>query len=170
MVVGYNHNIKYKGEIFHVQTEDSGINTPHIITLLYRGGNIIASKKTSYADIVKMDNLPQIVEELMKEQHKDMLRRLKNGEFDLRLGLGESGETEAAAVKETSSGTAPVDDPAASQPPPPLPSTPSPTPAPAAEELAAPEKKPAAEEPPPVKQQSLDDIIFEFLSSGDEDR
>ena len=61
--------------------------TPHIITLLYRGGNIIASKKTSYADIVKMGNLNQVVEELMKEQHKDMLRRLKSAEFDARLGL-----------------------------------------------------------------------------------
>jgi len=87
MLVGYNHNIGYKGEVFHVQTEDSGINTPHIITLLYRGGNILASKKTSYADIVKMGNLSQVVEELMKEQHKEMLRRLKNGEFDDRLGL-----------------------------------------------------------------------------------
>jgi hypothetical protein len=62
MLVGYNHNIGYKGEVFHVQTEDSGINTPHIITLLYRGGNILSSKKTSYADIVKMGNLSQFEE------------------------------------------------------------------------------------------------------------
>ena len=87
MVVGYNHNIRYKGEVFHVQTEDSGINSPHIITLLYRGGNIIASKKTSYADIVKMGDLNQVVEELMKERRKDMLRRLKSAEFDAKLGL-----------------------------------------------------------------------------------
>ncbi len=171
MVVGYNHNIKYKGEIFHVQTEDSGINTPHIITLLYRGGNIIASKKTSYADIVKMDNLPQIVEELMKEQHKDMLRRLKNGEFDLRLGLGESGEAEAAVMKDTPSGSAAVAEPAATQVPTPPPPTPLPSPLPVAEVVAAPAKQPApTEELPTAKQQSLDDIIFEFLSSGDEDR
>src|SRR5512137_2957401 len=84
MVVGFNHNVMYKGDVFHIQTEDSGINNPHIITLLYRGGTIISSKKTSYADIVKVNNLEQVVEELMKEQHKDMLRRLKAGEFDDR--------------------------------------------------------------------------------------
>ena len=84
MVLGFNHNIQYKGEIFHIQTEDSGIATPHIITLLYRGGTIIASKKTSYADIIKADNLEQVVEELMKDQHKEILRRLKSGEFDER--------------------------------------------------------------------------------------
>lgn len=82
MVLGFNHNLMYKGEVFHVQTEDSGVANPHIITLLYRGGVIISSKKTSYSDILKMDNLEAVVEELMKEQHKDMMRRLKTGEFD----------------------------------------------------------------------------------------
>jgi hypothetical protein len=82
MVLGFNHNVVYKGEVFHVQTEDSGVNNPHIITLLYRGGVILCSKKTSYADIIMMDNLDSVVEELMKAQHKDMMRRLKSGEFD----------------------------------------------------------------------------------------
>jgi hypothetical protein len=82
MVLGFNHNLTYKGEVFHVQTEDSGVASPHIITLLYRGGVIISSKKTGYSDILKMDNLEVVVEELMKEQHKDMMRRLKAGEFD----------------------------------------------------------------------------------------
>jgi hypothetical protein len=84
MVLGFNHNVVYKGEVFHVQTEDSGVANPHIITLLYRGGSILCSKKTSYADILRMENLEVVVEELMKEQHKDMMRRLKAGEFDER--------------------------------------------------------------------------------------
>ncbi len=82
MVLGYNHNLMYKGEVFHVQTEDSGVANPHIVTLLYRGGVIISSKKTSYSDILKMDNLEVVVEELMKEQHKEIMRRLKAGDFD----------------------------------------------------------------------------------------
>lgn len=82
MLLGYNHNINYKDSVFHIQTEDSGIKNPHIITLLYREGVILSSKKTSYADILKIDNLEAVVEDLMKEQHKDMLRRLKSGEFD----------------------------------------------------------------------------------------
>ena len=84
MVLGFNHNLQYKGETFHVQTEDSGVANPHIITLLYRGGVILCSQKTSYSDILKMDNLDVVVEELMKEQHKNMMRRLKAGEFDDR--------------------------------------------------------------------------------------
>jgi hypothetical protein len=84
MVLGFNHNVVYKGETFHVQTEDSGVNNPHIITLLYKGGVILCSKKTSYADILVMDNLDSVVEELMKAQHKELMRRLKSGEFDDR--------------------------------------------------------------------------------------
>jgi len=172
MVVGYNHNIKYKGEIFHIQTEDSGINNPHIITLLYRGGNILASKKTSYADIVKMDNLSHIVEELMKEQHKDMLRRLKNSEFDARIGLEGVVEAEPAvavdAVAETASLAA---TPAAPETPLAVPSV---QPAPVQPEAAL--LQPSAEavagesqaDQPQKKKQSLDDLIFDFLSTGDE--
>lgn len=85
MVLGFNHNIRYKGELFHVQTEDSGLANPHIITLLYLGGTILCSKKTSYADIIKAEQLEQVVGSIMKEQHKEMMRRLKAGEFDARI-------------------------------------------------------------------------------------
>src|SRR2546430_319273 len=81
-VTGFNHNIKHKGKVFHVQTEDSGRNNPHIITHLFVGGNILASKKTSYADILNAENLADVVRELMEEQHKEMLRNLINGVYD----------------------------------------------------------------------------------------
>jgi hypothetical protein len=142
MVLGFNHNIQYKGEIFHIQTEDSGVETPHIITLLYRGGTIISSKKTSYADIIRMDNLEKVVEELMKDQHKEMLRRLKLGEFDERaFGRASSLPQESAAESMTS-------------PTPPLPDAPE----------VSPE---SAYDCTPKKQQSLDEIILDYLVAGD---
>lgn len=82
MVVGFNHNIKHRGNLYHIQTEDSGLENPHIITHLFVGGNILASKKTSYADIVGADNLTLVVRELMEEQHKETLRNLINGVYD----------------------------------------------------------------------------------------
>ena len=85
MIVGFNHNINYRGVGFHVQTEDSGVKNPQLVTVLYHGGTIISSQKTVYADILKVDNLNQVVEDLAKEQHKGMLRRLTKGEFDQRI-------------------------------------------------------------------------------------
>jgi hypothetical protein len=81
-VTGFNHNIKHKGKVYHVQTEDSGASNPHIITHLFVGGNILATKKASYTDIVKSENLAELVREMMEEQHKEMLRNLVNGVYD----------------------------------------------------------------------------------------
>ena len=81
-VTGFNHNIKHKGKVYHVQTEDSGVNNPHIITHLFVGGNILATKKSSYADITQTPNISELVREMMEEQHKEMLRNLINGVYD----------------------------------------------------------------------------------------
>ncbi len=98
MIIGFNHNVTYRGAGFHVQTEDSGPKNPNLVTLLYHGGTIIASKKTVYADILKVDNLDLVIEDLAKEQHKGMLRSLTHGEFDERivaLGIPLAGLSES---------------------------------------------------------------------------
>ena len=82
MVPGFNHNVMHKGRMFHIQTEDSGIKNPHIITHLFVGGNIMSTKKTSYADILNSQHVEDVVREIMEEQHKSMLRELKRGVFD----------------------------------------------------------------------------------------
>ncbi|MBI1945720.1 MAG: hypothetical protein HYS27_08490 [Deltaproteobacteria bacterium] len=82
MIPGFNHNIKHKGRVYHIQTEDSGPKNPHVITHVFVGGNIIASKKTSYADIVDGPNWEKTVRSMMEEQHKQMLRNLVNGSYD----------------------------------------------------------------------------------------
>src|SRR5262249_47304820 len=81
-VNGFNHNITHAGRVFHVQTEDSGVNNPNITTHLFVGGNILASKKTSYAELVKAENLHELVRQLMEDQHKQMLRNVVSGVYD----------------------------------------------------------------------------------------
>ncbi len=82
MLLGNNTNVTHNGKVYHVQTEDSGVNRPHIITLLYHGGNILSSKKTSYADIVNSEYMEGVVKDLMEEQHNNMIKALKSGAFD----------------------------------------------------------------------------------------
>jgi hypothetical protein len=79
MLVGYNTNVPYKGNLYHVQTEDNGTKNPVIITLLYIKGTILASKKTSYAHLVSDPGCREAVRELMKEQHKTMIKELVRG-------------------------------------------------------------------------------------------
>jgi hypothetical protein len=79
MLVGYNTNVPYKGKLYHVQTEDSGTKNPVIITHLYIQGTILASKRTSYAHLVSDPGFKEAVRELMKEQHKTMIKELIRG-------------------------------------------------------------------------------------------
>lgn len=84
-LLGYNNNIPYQGEVFHVQTEDSGTKRPHVFTHLFAdGGRIIKTKKTSYAHLLEEDpeDLAERIRALMKEQHKAMVISLRDGELD----------------------------------------------------------------------------------------
>lgn len=85
MLPGYNHNIRYREGVYHVQTEDSGVQNPHIITHLFVGGNIIESRKTSYAKLVQSEERDQTVVTLMQKQHKGMLKDLIGGQLDHKI-------------------------------------------------------------------------------------
>ncbi|MFO0658354.1 MAG: FHA domain-containing protein [Polyangiaceae bacterium] len=128
--VGYNNNVKYKGQVFHIQTEDSGVKRPHIITHLFAdGGRILKSYKRSYAMLIDLVSpLSPHVREWMKGQHKEMFIGLKEGKFD------EIIEGRAPGGMETREG------------PPPGVQSPIPAPAPSA---GAP-SSPAISSPPPA--------------------
>lgn len=102
MIGGFNTNVPYQGRIFHVQTEDSGLECPHVVTLLYEGGAILCSKKTEYGDCLEDPDLESRVRQIMEEQHRWMLQALKSGRLDGRLGLG--GARPGATVPSTQAG------------------------------------------------------------------
>ncbi|MFO8056039.1 MAG: hypothetical protein R6V10_01935 [bacterium] len=167
MLPGYNHNICYKGQIFHIQTEDSGVNNPHIITLLYKQGNIIARKKHDYSDIIGFDRLEDVLREMMQEQHKTMLRELKKGVHDQHLGLAPSPEEEAAC-EAAASQEAPV------QAPPPPEQASEITEKPASKTITISEDEELKDEDifgsDLISDKSLDEVILSFLSKEiDED-
>lgn len=81
MQLGVNQNVKYKGVIYHIQTEDSGVKNPVITTLLFVGGNILGSKKTNYKDILGKENFEELVKTIIKGQHKALLLELKDGRY-----------------------------------------------------------------------------------------
>ncbi len=82
--MGFNNNIQFQGQTFHVQTEDSGLDSPHIITHLFAdGGRVIKSHKRSYTSAVSQEaDIATYVRELMKAQHLEMVLLLRDGRFD----------------------------------------------------------------------------------------
>src|SRR5579871_1144904 len=88
-LLGFNNNVRHKGRVFHIQTEDSGIRHPHIITHLFAdGGRILKTIKTSYAEHVDQDRLAERVRAMMQEQHKAMFIALRDGQYDYFLKKG----------------------------------------------------------------------------------
>jgi len=86
MLSGFDTNFRYRGVLFHVQTEDSGRENPHVITHLFHGGNIIVSEKQEYSNLLVEDDLESVVKKLMQGQHKAILKQLSRGDHDRAIG------------------------------------------------------------------------------------
>ena len=86
MLSGFNTNFRYRGVLFHVQTEDSGRENPHVITHLFHGGNIIVSEKQEYSKLLDEEDIESAVKKLMEGQHKKILKQLSRGEHDDVIG------------------------------------------------------------------------------------
>ena len=80
MITGFNTDVKYRGLVYHVQTEDKGPQNPLIETLVYKGGEILASRRLPYGDLIAGHDEPAITK-LMEDQHKGMMMEVKKGKF-----------------------------------------------------------------------------------------
>jgi hypothetical protein len=89
-LLGYNNNVRHRGRVFHIQTEDSGINSPRIMTHLFAdGGRIVKSTRTDYSEFIGQRDMAETVRNLMKEQHKAMFVALRSGVLDEVIGFEE---------------------------------------------------------------------------------
>ncbi len=149
MITGFNTNVRYRGRLFHVQTEDSGTRNPHVISHVYHGGTVLASERSDYAEHLGSARLEDEVRALMEAQHKAMLRRLKNAELDRLI----AERLDGVPPSEASTSPSVVD----------------------AEPPAAPAAAPAAAAPRSfgdgiVSEKPLDEVILEYLAQKARER
>ena len=180
MITGFNTDVKHKNRVFHIQTEDKGEANPYVESLVYVGGEILATKRTSYAEVVQSGRDDHAVQDLMEQQHRTMIAAIQRGRFD--------GANGGIQVPE---GMSPPSGPVAAAPAasPASPAVPPPAAAPAASPVAAPAKvvRPEkAEKPKPGKgekgdatappgtkvalpesDRSLDQLVLEYLVSDE---
>jgi len=88
MIVGYNTDIKYRSEVFHIQTEDKGEGNPVIETLVYFHGEILLSRRISYAHLLQAEAKAKKIKAMMKTQHDQIITELKGGNFSHLLSIG----------------------------------------------------------------------------------
>jgi hypothetical protein len=83
MITGFNTDVDSQGRVFHVQTEDKGLDNPVVESLVYCGGEIIESRRHSYADLAEAGECSE--DEIlmrMEAQHQGLIREIRNGIFD----------------------------------------------------------------------------------------
>ena len=119
MITGFNTDIKHNEKVYHIQTEDKGLQNPYIESLVYVGGEILASKKTSYAEQLKSGVDDKWIGSLMEQQHRTMIAAIKRGRFDgpadVTKSSAKAGPTLAQEAPATAAGppgtaTPPLDD------------------------------------------------------------
>ena len=101
MLSGINTDIEHDGKIYHVQTEDGGHHNPVIVTHLFAGGAILSSRKVSYADVLQSGPNPEVIREMMKEQHQAMIKSLASEQRSA------AGPASARVKAETAAHTSP---------------------------------------------------------------
>ena len=82
MITGFNTDVENNGCTYHVQTEDRGLDNPIIESLVYTGGEIVASRKTPYADLIASGCYSEeALIKRMEAQHLELMREIHNGKF-----------------------------------------------------------------------------------------
>jgi hypothetical protein len=81
VITGYNTDVRHNDRVFHIQTVDKGETSPEIESLVYVGGEILATKKTPYAERMGGRD-DRAVQEILEQQHRTTIAAIQRGQFD----------------------------------------------------------------------------------------
>ena len=131
VITGFNTDIEHEDVVYHVQTEDKGLDSPLILSLVYVGGAILAAKRSRYEDLIAAGFDEDVLSKRLKRQHNLICAAVKAGRIEdlKRMGGKVIEEVNAEATvtdpepapeKSAVRDTAPLDERLAPQPSPQL--------------------------------------------------
>ncbi|MCU1289369.1 MAG: hypothetical protein JWN60_1598 [Acidobacteria bacterium] len=82
MITGFNTDVEYEGVTYHIQTEDKGVETPLILSLVYNRGTILASKRSPYDDLLSSEFDEKVLAARLQKQHKLMCAAVRTGRIE----------------------------------------------------------------------------------------
>jgi hypothetical protein len=82
VITGFNTDIEFGGVTYHVQTEDKGTAKPMILSLVYDGGTILASKRSPYDDLVESGLDERVLAERLQKQHTLICAAVRSGRIE----------------------------------------------------------------------------------------
>ncbi len=101
MLTGYNTDIDFEGVTYHVQTEDRGASNPLIESLVYVKGEILATRRTEYANLLEAGANPPAIQVLMERQHRNIVDAIRTGRIDLLTEPPVGGEADTTVTRKS---------------------------------------------------------------------
>ncbi len=95
MITGFNTDIERDGVVYHVQTEDKGLDSPLILSLVYAGGEILAAKRTPYVDLIAEGFTDEALAERLNRQHRLICAAINAGRIEELKQMGARREGNA---------------------------------------------------------------------------
>lgn len=98
MISGFNTDVTHDDVVYHIQTEDKGLKSSLIVSLVYDRGTILASKRSSYEDLANGALDENVLAQRLQKQHKLMCAAVKAGRIeDLKaMSIGENKKSARA--------------------------------------------------------------------------
>lgn len=101
MITGFNTDIEFEGKTYHVQTEDKGLERPIVMSLIYDRGTILASKRTSYEDIIVDAAVDEdVLAERLQKQHRLICAAVRTGRINDLIKMNQKPAADAVPAKE----------------------------------------------------------------------
>lgn len=88
-MTGLSAQIQRKGLTYYVQTQDAGLQAKYIESLIYRSGKLLTSRKTIYTSYLGSPDFKAKFDQIMNQQHTNVLKEIAEGKFDHFLAPGE---------------------------------------------------------------------------------
>jgi hypothetical protein len=82
VISGFNTDVECGGITYHIQTEDKGLDTPVILSLVYDRGTILAAKRVPYDDLLEKGFDEKVLNERLTKQHKTICAAIKKGRIN----------------------------------------------------------------------------------------
>ena len=119
VISGFNTDVKVDDVVYHIQTEDKGLKSRLIISLVYDRGTILASKRSSYDDLANGSFDENVLAERLQKQHKLICAAVKAGRInDLKAMTDNQGKKASSPKAETVPEVQPAYEPSINQPQP----------------------------------------------------
>lgn len=83
---GFNEDLELDGTVLHAQTEDLGDEIGAVLTVVYRSGAVVYSRRTTYRQLREVRGGDLTPAQMVRLQHRSIVLGLRSGRLTLKQG------------------------------------------------------------------------------------